>query len=347
MKKERPVFLCEFPPPLGGVTVKNRVLYQHVFECGNVEVIDFSVCKRRKRKTPGVFVKMLASFKGGGTIVYGFGSYKRLSIALVLQRICAGKKSLEKTIILVMGGSFPDYIQPRPHLQKLLKQARMHYVETKGMKERLEKMGISRVGVFPNARSSQASKPSGSKKESGALRCVYFSGISTEKGVPEIIKMCQDLNDREKSRIRIDFYGPVSDEILADFQAFLAQNRQVRYLGVFDAANRDAVEKLSEYDVLLFPSRWKHEGVPGVLVEAKMAGIVPVVRDWNYNAEIVKDGAEGFVIKGSYPKEAKQILLSLNDRTLLERMKAGSFASRKAYAIEHYEQELRRVIYEG
>lgn len=44
---------------------------------------------------------------------------------------------------------------------------------------------------------------------------------------------------------------------------------------------------------LLLPSKWSGEGVPGALVESKMAGIAAIVSDWNFNAEIVKNDSEG------------------------------------------------------
>ena len=96
--------------------------------------------------------------------------------------------------------------------------------------------------------------------------------------------------------IHIDIYGHIVDDFKEKFEKFIDENNNVTYQGVFDATKNNVYEKLHEYDILLFPSRWKGEGVPGILIESKMAGIVPIVSDHLYNSEIVLNNIEGIVL---------------------------------------------------
>lgn len=52
----------------------------------------------------------------------------------------------------------------------------------------------------------------------------------------------------------------------------------------------------SAYDLHLFPSRWRNEGVSGVLVEIKMAAVPSIVSDICYNAELIRDGKRHYAV---------------------------------------------------
>lgn len=100
---------------------------------------------------------------------------------------------------------------------------------------------------------------------------------------------------------------------------------------------------MNEYDILLFPTHWKGEGVPGILVEAKMAGLAVIASPMNFNAEIIReDKDEGFLLKKDYPNEMLEIIQKcMRDKKLLEHIKLESYRSRKRYAISEYEKMIK------
>ena len=153
-KNNIPIFLCELPPPYGGVTVKNQLIINYTLQLQKpIDIIDLYECKRNKKSVLKTFGKIIISMLTQRRIIYGFGSYKRLKIVIYLQRLCGGKKSLRMSKNIVMGGVFQDYIRTQKCLKKLLIQMKTHYVETEGMKAELEKMGFSNIEVFPNPKS--------------------------------------------------------------------------------------------------------------------------------------------------------------------------------------------------
>ena len=134
MMKDRKIsFLCELPPPFGGVTVKNQLLMDNVYsEIANINVVDFGIIRKTLLNTIPIFLKMSAAFLRHDYIIYGFGSYKRLNTAISIQRIVGGEKSFCNTINFVMGGNIKK-IERNRRLIKKLKKIKTNLVETDGM----------------------------------------------------------------------------------------------------------------------------------------------------------------------------------------------------------------------
>ena len=337
----RAVFLCELPPPFGGVTVKNKLLLDQVFTGDyEVSIVDFGRVKRNLIHAIPVFLSMVSAFLRHDVIIYGFGSHKRQKVALRIQSIFGGKKSLSKTINIVMGGNYQQYLEKDEVLTGLLKRIKINLVETRGMQQDFIKLGLERTEVFPNARTRDAEREPADHQ--GILKCVFFSKICEDKGVDYIIS---EFKQMKSDQVSLCFYGHVDENIRGAFESFVQSHENVTYAGVFDATKEDVYKELNQYDVLLLPTKWKGEGVPGVLVEAKMAGIASIVSDCNYNAEIVRDGIEGIVLKSLTAGELSSELLNLSsDSVLLKRLKQSSFDSRKRYAIDSYLEMLRNLI---
>lgn len=103
---------------------------------------------------------------------------------------------------------------------------------------------------------------------------------------------------------------------------------------------------LNLYDVLLLPTRWKAEGDPGILVEAKMAGLPAIVSNVNYNAEIVEDGVSGIVLRHL---DTETLVLAIQaidrDRDWLTLLKKGALQSAESYIADRYVDEIVSKIY--
>lgn len=345
MKEKNIIFICELPPPFGGVTIKDKLLLQSVMNPETVEVIDLYECKRKRTHIVRAAWRMYRAYRKNARIVYGLGSCKRLEIANWIQCIIGGRKSIANTIIFVMGASLPGYLSGKGRYADLLGNMKRLYVETERMKEELLIYNINNIDIFPNARSSMGCIPPQKKAQETPLKCVFFSKICEEKGVLEIVKMYELLEEPQRKRLQLDFYGHISEAIKDNFESFLKRYRNIRYRGVFDAGTSNLYGKLREYDILLFPTLWKQEGIPGILVEAKMAGIVPVVSDINYNSEVVINGKEGVVLSKEYAENMRIAVIQLmNDAELLFQLKMGSYVSRNRYAIENYKNMLIKDI---
>lgn len=137
----------------------------------------------------------------------------------------------------------------------------------------------------------------------------------------------------------------VSVKEIEKFEEFVNKSPNVKYCGVFDSTKSSVYKKLNEYDILLFPTHWKGEGVPGILVEAKMAGLAVIASPMNFNAEIIReDNKEGFLLEKDYAVEMAEIIKKCaENRELLKSIKEESYKSRKRYSINEYEKMLEKI----
>lgn len=331
-----------YPPPYGGVTVKCRLFSKMQEKNGTrVSEIDLHEMSRHKKSILSVMMQCIKAFQENASVVY-CADNKRLRAVLHLQSLFPA--SFKRTTVLAAGGTFHNIVANHKSFCAVLKKVKGIWVETEGMKEKLTEMGFSNVSVFPNPKPEAGSCPPVPSAPGQPLQLVFFSQISKEKGVDDIIQMVDLLKERDIS-YHIDFFGHVVPEIKERFHAFVAQNANVDYCGVFDSTKSSVYQKLNGYDLLLFPTRWANEGVPGILVEAKMAGLAIIASDRNFNAEIIQeDQDEGFIIHDNYAQEMAELVCRCTaDRDLVYRMKQGSYRSRKRYSLEEYEKMVEAI----
>ena len=339
MKRYALTFIGELPPPYGGVTVKNLLVFQKVFQGFDAQFIDLAECKRRPWKIFEIFYKIVSSMVISRTVVIGVGSTWRRKILLRMQWMLTGQNGLKKVMLLVMGGQFHLQVAKDRSLCKLIQQIDSLWVETEKMLYALKKMGIEQTYYFPNGRDDRGSRPPRVREADSVLKLVFFSRICEEKGVGIIMKAYETWK-MEKVPITLDFYGEISDNIKGQFDDFI-QKSECIYHGVFDTANRDVYKELNQYDILLLPTLCKGEGVPGALIESKMAGITAIVSELLVNNDVVRNSLEGVVLSQLTAEALASTVLALcKSPERVQLLKEGAYESRYRYCIETYRQSL-------
>ena len=335
MKKYDYFFIGELPPPYGGVAVKDNLVFQSAYANHNGYMLDLVECKRKPMKVPAIFIRMITGMVKSKYTVIGVGTNRRLRILLFIGRLIGRKKGLAKMIVHIMGGDFHNWLACNPRMIALLKGVKGVWVESNEMVERLHKMGIDNAGFFPNCRTDDNEQLPKQNNADSPLRLVFFSRICKEKGILYVIEAIEKLKNLE-SNVTFDFYGELSIDIKEIFDRLVAENKNVMFHGVFDSINNDVYQELNQYDVMLLPTFWRGEGVPGALIESKMSGITAIVTDWKFNKEIVLED-EGIVIDGNITDSLVDAILKLcNDRDLLMNLKKGAFRSKERYCINNY-----------
>lgn len=329
-------YLGAFPAPYGGVTIKNQNLYHALCREMQIKKIDFGLIKKKR-----VFemIRFLWAFLNPGNrfIIGVSGKRTRRRFSKLLYWF--NRKAMRRSIIMMMGGAVAKDIAQDCEYQRYVKAYKQIYVETDGMKETLNHVGVNNVSVYPNGRARPIKKVQ-CHTNNGALRCVFFSLIQPEKGADIILAAAKEL-----PMVQFDFYGNVSADYINSFDLCVAELSNVTYHGVFSGTSDAVYSELSGYDVLLFPTKWTIEGVPGILVESKIAGLVPIVSDESYNAEIVKDGTEGLVLRENNEENLIDAIRCLEaDREMLFRLKENSSLSAEKYYIDNYVMDIVNMI---
>lgn len=200
----------------------------------------------------------------------------------------------------IVGGWLVEFLKNKPIHRLLLKNIKGIYSETLFMKEELENLyGMNNIDVFPNFRFQENRRIQRTKKFSKNLKLVFMSRITREKGLKIIDDLCCYLKEKGKYDITIAFYGPINKYDSDYFQSLLYKYSFISYNGILSPEN--IVTKLSQYDVLVLPTRYYTEGLPGAIVEAYMAGLPVVVTDWKHSREFVKDNVTGMIVPFNNP----------------------------------------------
>lgn len=322
--KGKLTYIGSFPPPYGGVTVKNALLYKHLSERLDIDQVDLSRVKKLEPKLLLALTKSLVSRKGA--IVLGVSAGWRYRLTNYLHRF--NRRKMGRSFLFVMGGKIPD---DRGYVEKM-NGFKHVYVETESMRKAFEDMGAQNVSVYPNCRERPTApvkiKPSGG----GVLDSVFFSLISPDKGI-ELIFGASDI----VPHVGFHLYGRIEEGYEARFADELAKRKNVWYHGVFDSVEGDVVSELSKYDVHLFPTLCPNEGVPGVIAETKMAAVPTVASDRSYNGELIADGVDGVLTHGDSSEELALILSDLSENPRkVDGMKAAALESAEGYYIDRY-----------
>ncbi len=167
---------------------------------------------------------------------------------------------------------------------------------------------------------------------SNGIRCVFFSLIGEAKGADLALEAAKRLPE-----VEFHFYGRVEGGFKHRFETSLSGLPNAEYHGVFDSVSGDVLSELNRYDLHLLPTSWPNEGVPGVLVETKIAAVPSIVSDCCHNAEIVEDGIDGIVLKECTAQSLSAAIAGCaRNPDRLDEMKRGALASAERFFIDRY-----------
>ena len=332
-------YLGAFPPEYGGVTIKNKNLFEALENKIEISKVDFNLIKRKNIKEAfRLFIILLGRNNRFVIGIAGRQTRKRFTQLLYYMN----RKAMNNSLIFLMGGTAANDIVSDPEYLKCAREYKMIYAETQGMIKTLETAGLRNAGYYPNGR-FRSKHQIRERKKNEKLRCVFFSTISIQKGADIVLKTARNLPD-----IFFAFYGSVDREYQSEFKHIVEELGNVKYYGVFTGDTESVYQELSKYDVLLLPTKWKAEGIPGILVEAKIAGLAEVVSNQNYNAEIVRDKEDGIVLQNNDARDLETILKVLEkDKNFLQYLKQGSMLSAERFYLENYIESILGILSEG
>lgn len=328
-------YIGSFPPEFGGVTIKNKNLYETLEKEIRLKKVDLNLVKRGNIRE---MLRLVWALRPGNQYLLGVAGQKnRRNFTKLMYRF--KRKAMGRSVMFVMAGVVSDMIEAGPEYLMMASGYRKIYVELPAMARALEAAGLSNVSVYPNGRPEPDHLPPVVKHE-GPLRCVFFSRIQPEKGVDRVLEAAKRLPG-----MVFHFYGEFEPTYEQRFREEIAARPNAEYRGVFRGGSDAVYRELSGYDLLLLPTRCKTEGLPGILIEAKIAGIPSVVTDLNSLGEIVTDSADGIVLEADTADCLITALEALDaDRENLQRMKQESRISARRYYIESYIPAILREL---
>ena len=318
-----------------GQTVKTKVLYQEL------QKKDYSVYKVDTYYKKKNLIKLLWQT----TVCLFFHkhifvllSIEGMKIYFPLLHFISKIKNI-KIYHDVIGGNLEDIIRKHPKFVKYLNSFRVNWVETNGIKQSVEKLGVRNVSVLPNFKDLDAvvleDVSSYELSDNGYDFCT-FSRVIRQKGITDAINSIAEINaKRGKIIARLNIYGPVEDDYKDEFNELTAKYDDfVSYRGVVESQN--SVQALKWYYALLFPTRWHGEGFPGTILDCYASAIPVIASDWSANKEIVVHGKTGII----YPCDEIKTLTeaiewAIDNKDKMDAMKIACRNEYEKYTPEH------------
>lgn len=192
-----------------------------------------------------------------------------------------------------IGGRLAREVSEKPSWKKYVSSFKGNWMESTELADRLQKLGVHNAIYLPNFKKLNVMTEAELCMEHHVpYKLCTFSRVMQEKGIEDAIDAVRVINaEYGKTVVTLDIYGPAEEAYLKHLQEILAQDSACSYRGVVPA--NESVEALKDYYALLFPTHWKHEGIPGTIIDALSAGVPVIARRWQYCDEMITDGETG------------------------------------------------------
>ena len=287
-----------------GQTVKTRMLEDALHRYGpqlTIYKADTYDYRRNKRK----FLRDLAVGVFSSNRILLCVSKRGRRVFFPILYILA-KLFRKKVFHSAIGGRLADEARDNKKIKKYLSSFRKNWVESNWLEQNLREQGIENAEYLPNFKFLPMLTPEELPEQiHKPMRCVIFSRGSAEKGVSEAIDAVTRINrESGETAIQLDIFGPVQGDYAAELEQSVAESRQaVCYCGI--VSPDESVSVIRDYDVLLFPTRYRREGIPGTIIDALASGVPVIARRWRYCDEMLTHGETGYCYDFDQPQQLR------------------------------------------
>ena len=243
------------------------------------------------------------------------------------------KRSLHYAVI---GGWLPAFLQKRHALRRQLSRFSGIYVETETMRRALGALGLSNVHVMPNCKElSILSREELFYPEQEPYRLCTFSRVMKEKGIEDAVDAVRSVNERfGRTVYTLDIYGQIEGGQEEWFETLSKRFPDpVRYRGrISPEKSTDVIKGCL---LLLFPTRFFTEGIPGTIIDAYASGVPVLSARWESYGDLVNEGVTGIGYTLGHPEELTRLLSEIaNDPSPVLKMKEDCILRAREYTPE-------------
>jgi glycosyltransferase involved in cell wall biosynthesis len=309
---------------LDGQTMESRSLLQ-LLELNSIDNIDYFDTERLHFEKLSILILFHKLFKTKRIFYLGAqGSLKYLFPFLWIFCKIFGIEFY----YFVVGGWIAEFLKFRPLHRFCLKRIKYMYCETRSIVAKLKDWYDYHHAVwFPNFRIYNF-VPEIAYSD-GPLRLVFMARIVKNKGFERVFELAKFINNSKIDDIIIDFYGPLFKDDQDLFFSGISQFSFVKYKGVLQPSEINST--LSKYDIMLFPTSYPGEGLPGTILDSYISGIPVIASDWLYNSELIDHGQSGFIFDLDSPSDFNNYVyfLYMHRDVLFEMKKSAHLKSKE------------------
>lgn len=174
------------------------------------------------------------------------------------------------------------------------------YLQNKEAFQKFENSGFKNIYNISSFSSKKPISPECLKNKSdiynnNIFKFCFYARIIREKGILLACNAINNLcNKYPEKLICLDIYGECLDkELQNELSSIYKLNKNIKYCGVLNDDN--AINTLSLYYAMLFPTYYKGEGTPHSVIESFMAALPVIASDWAYNGEVIENKKTGLI----------------------------------------------------
>ena len=228
----------------------------------------------------------------------------------------------------IFGGGFDSYLASFPFplrhcLYWSLGFAKTIVLQTDEVQRALQPSISTDLKVVENYRNkSEFISPSASSPK--PFRFIYAGFVRAEKGIDELIKAFTALRETNEE-VELHIVGPLFAEVKSRAGIFVLGEKE----------QGEVVQLLAKSHCLVYPTRWPREGIPGVIIEAGLAGLPIITTKWKAIPTIIEDGKNGLLVEaGDEGQLFGQMKRVLEDEQLRNRLAANNKDCMENYTVE-------------
>lgn len=216
---------------------------------------------------------------------------------------------------IVIGGWLPQFLEKKLYLTAVLKKFDYIYVETSAMKKALVEQGFNNIEVLPNCKDLKiVDEADLVYAKSEPYRLCTFSRVMKEKGIEDAVYAVRSVNEFfGRTVYTLDIFGQVDSNQTKWFETLKETfPNYISYGGIvpFD----ESTKVLKDYYLLLFPTRFYTEGIPGTIIDAYAAGVPVVSSKWEGFSDVIVDQITGVGYDHSDAMSLKNVLLQIAEK---------------------------------
>lgn len=315
----------------GGQTVKTRELLCMLEQQLGNDAVTYVDTYGWKRNPIGVFFKFLKSSCSSENIIM-LPAHKGVQI---FSRMLTLAKKLFRPYIYydVIGGWIAYKVKSDKRLSNILKNFDGIWVETSSMKHALEELDFRNVYVVNNFKTLKPVKFCEKYDFKLPYKLCTFSRVLREKGIEDAIDVVTRINDEKGTVLcTLDIFGKVDEVYIDSFNKLQSKfPSYIYYRGVVDS--NKSVDVLKNYYLLLFPTHYSTEGIPGTIIDSFFAGLPVVSSRWNNFNDVIEEGSTGFGFEMNNNDDFYRVLMELlNKPNLILDCKKNCLIKSKEYS---------------
>jgi glycosyltransferase involved in cell wall biosynthesis len=156
------------------------------------------------------------------------------------------------------------------------------------------------------------------------IKILYLGNFIKSKGILDFLSSGDYLPKKYKDKIVFQIVGAHVD-CENDIKDILRSRLDLKFDNLGTLSGKEKRIVLANADIFVFPTYYRNEGHPWVIVEALAAGLPIISTDRGAIIESVIDGYNGYIVKPKSPQHiTEKIIKLIDDENLLNQMSTNS-----------------------